>query len=248
MIRRLAPLALAIPLTGCLVLPFGVHVNRPFPTGEPLKLRAGIGWAQFPQGQGAVDQVTNGGGNAVNPVPTDARSGKNGTVILDAALGLHQSVDLGYGARGVWVLWEPVRMGSFSVSVSPSAGRTKSSADTTFGTNTRHEKGTLFNVNGTVLAVWRSSPEKADTAFLYGGGGLNMFSTRISVEESSPPLAAEDKDSATAPTVLVGFGTGFATTLQINLEVGATMVKQRTGRSDTVPTGSVVLTWAGKLF
>lgn len=242
--RAFAVLPVAACLSGCLLLPFGVHVNRPFTTGDAGRVRLGIGLSQYPEGQGAVDAVKDGAGNDVNPVPSSASKGKLGTVAIDAAIGVHRTVDVGFGARGVYVLWEPVRAGHWSLSVTPAYGQSSSSADATVTGGTKHEKGKLGNVNVAVLGGWHYSEERPEQLFAYAGGAYNLFSTKITVDDPRLAAPASSSDSAAAPTLLVGVGAGGGS-VAINIEAGGTFIKQRTGRSDVVPTVGVILSWTG---
>ena len=246
MATRTLPPLLALALSGCIVLPFGVHVNRPLATGGWGNVRGGLGFAQAPLGQGALDAVVDDAGNAANPVPASAAKARLGSLAADFAAGVRPDLDVGYGARGLYALWEPWRAGAWSAAVTPALGGTNAEA-TGAGARAKAERGKLTDVNLTALGAWRSRPDDPNTAFMYAGAGWNALFSEISVAELAPAYSASGKDSAGAPTVLAGAG-GLWRGLAANAEAAVTFVPERSGRTDAVLTVAAILTWQGKLF
>lgn len=242
--HRLALRLAALPLllSGCIVLPFGVHVNRPFPMDEQWRIRLGVGLSQMPEGQGTVDAVNNDNGTAANPIPSGPTTAKLGTITADGTIGILKSLDLGFAARGVYLLWAPATVGHWVFSVSPAYGSSSADSNTNL---TRQEKdhGTLGNLNLMGTAAWCLDPEKRERFFAYGGAAANLYSTHITVDEINPPYHAEGNDSGTAPTVLLGVGAKALGTV-VNAELAETFLKERNGRSDAVLTVSLLLSWS----
>ncbi len=230
---------------GCLVLPFGVHANRPYPLGEVARVRVGAGLVQHPLGQGAVDAVENDAGTEVNPVPTSAISAKTTSFMLDGAFGILETLDVAYGARGVSLNWAPVKPGRWAFTLSPAWGWSTASASG--GARNQKEKGRLDNVNVLGLAAWRNHPDHPDDFFVYGGAGANLLSTKISVTEESPAYQASKTDGGTAPSVVLGLGAEAANTV-FSLEFAETFLKERTGRQDAILTTCLLVTWSFNPF
>src|SRR6185503_7496348 len=95
--------------------------------------------------------------------------------------------------------------------------------------------------------AWRLDENAPERCFAYGGDADNLYSTTITVTETNPAWSASGKDSANAPTVLLGVGARALGTV-LNVEAADTILKERTGRTDSVFTISLLLSWSFNLF
>jgi hypothetical protein len=218
-------------LSGChsLKLPLaGTALHHPIPMDRGLGFRVGGGYGTLPCVAGTVPEARTADGKLINPIPVDSGKTLASMVNLEAALGFSSRLDLGFSVyRGVYANVKVLESKRWVVALSPAYART--------GENTNETEGWVSNVNVAATAAFKISPAKRVTNYLYVGAAVNNYSTRILDKGSNREFTA----SRTAPQVLGGIGFRLAA-IEIGGEASGTHLKWRDGRSEWVPTVSVM--------